>query len=98
MRKRIGGVFNKIGSLFRKLFAPVAKTKIWKFLRKYILKSPFRGYFVASWQELKKVTWPSRKTAWKLTLVVIVFSLVFTIFTTILDLGFERLARELFLN
>lgn len=98
MKKRIGGLVSKIGSFFKKITQPIRNTKVWKFLRRKVLRSPFRGYFVASWRELKKVKWPDRKTATKLTLIVITFSLIFTVFTTIIDLGFERLARELFLN
>lgn len=66
-------------------------------LRK-IFRSPFRGYFVSSWQELKKVTWPDRKTSWKLTFTVIMFSVIFSAFTAGLDVGFEKLAKQIFLR
>lgn len=90
--------FNSLSSFFSRLTMPVRKTGAWRWLRRYILRSPFNGYFVDSFRELKKVTWPDRKTAWKLTLVVIVFSVVFSAFTTLLDVGFERLAKLIFLN
>lgn len=88
----------KAAQFFSKLTAPIRATKIWKWLRKYILRSPFRGYIASSWQELKQVTWPDRKTSLKLTGVVIAFTLIFVAFTAILDLGFERVAREIFLK
>lgn len=91
-------LFGAIGSFFVKITAPVRKNRVWRFLRRTILRSPFRGYFVASWRELKQVTWPNRKTALKLTATVIVFSAFFAALTSLLDLGFERIARELFLR
>lgn len=91
-------VFSSVGRFISKATMPMRKTGAWKWLRKYILRSPFNGYFVDSFRELKKVTWPDRKTAWKLTLVVIVFSVAFSVFTTLLDVGFEKLAKQIFLN
>lgn len=96
------GKISKAGSQVKtflgRITAPLRKTKVWKFLRKTILRSPFGGYFVASWGELRKVTWPSRRTSLKLTLVVLVFSVVFSLFTASLDYGFEKLAQQIFLK
>lgn len=89
---------NAIGRFFVRITAPIRNSKPWKFLRRTILRSPFRGYFVNSWRELKKVEWPNRKTAWKLTLTVFIFSAVFAVFTAAIDLGFEKLAKEIFLK
>lgn len=98
MGKRLQKAGSKIGGGLRKATAPVRNSKIWKFLRRTVLRSPFRGYFVNSWQELKKVTWPNRKTATKLTVTVILFSAFFALLTSVLDLGFEKLARQIFLK
>ena len=98
MGKRLNKVGSKIGGTFGKIAAPVRGTKVWKFLRRTILRSPFRGYFVNSWKELRKVTWPDRKTAWKLTFTVVMFSVLFAVITTSLDFGFERLAKQIFLK
>lgn len=96
------GLIKKLGLAIRKLAAnvtrPLRNTKIWKFLRRTILRSPFGGYFVNSWQELKLVTWPKRNVAVRLTLVVVIFSVIFSVFTTALDYGFENLAKRVFLN
>jgi len=88
----------KIAEITNKVTEPVRKTGAWKWLRKYVLRSPFRGYIASSWRELKHVTWPDRKTSIKLTGVVIAFTLIFVAFTALLDLGFERVAREIFLK
>ena len=102
MKKRIkqtfDKIFKKIKAFATKTTAPIRKTRVWKFLRKYVLRSPFRGYFINSWREVRKVKWPDRKTSWKLTLVVVAFSLVFAIFTAALDIGFEKLAKQIFLK
>ncbi len=65
---------------------------------KKIFRSPFRGYFVGSWRELREVEWPDRKTSWKLTFIVIMFSVVFSLFTAGLDVGFEKVAKQIFLK
>lgn len=95
LRKRI---FGAIGGFLTRITAPVRNNRAWKFLRKWILRSPFRGYFIDSWRELRHVTWPNRRTSWRLTFTVIVFAVIFALFTTALDYGFERLAQELFLK
>ena len=98
MGKRLKKVGSKIGGFFKKLTAPVRNNKAWKFLRRTVLRSPFRGYFVSSFKELKKVEWPDRKTSWKLTFTVVVFSTIFAVLTTSLDYGFEKLAKQIFLK
>ncbi len=54
-------------------------------------------YIRESIQEIRKVTWPTRKEAWKLTFAVIVFTAIFTIFIIIADYGFQRIAERIFL-
>lgn len=91
-------IFGAIGRFFAKITKPIRDNKVWKFLRRTILRSPFRGYFVESFKELRHVTWPSRGRAWRLTLVVIVFAAIFAAVTSGLDYGFEKLAERLFLR
>ncbi len=91
-------VFNAVKKVSLKVTAPVRNNSVWKKARRTFLKSPFKGYFVRSYGELKKVEWPDRKTSWKLTGTVIAFSVVFAVFTTVIDLGFEKLAKALFIN
>ena len=98
MGKRLTKVGTTIGNGLKKVTAPVRNTTVRKFLRRTVLRSPFRGYFISSFRELKKVEWPKRKTAWKLTFTVILFSAIFALITTGLDFGFERVAREIFLK
>lgn len=43
-----------------------------------------------SWQELKKVHWPSRKETYAATAVVILVVVVFSVFLAIVDLGLTK--------
>ena len=98
MGRRLKKVGSRIGEFFKKLTAPIRRNRGWKFLRRTVIRSPFRGYFLNSWRELRQVTWPSRGTAWKLTVIVILFSTIFAALTSGLDVGFEKIAREIFLK
>lgn len=90
--------FVSIFKFLKKLTAPIRSNKAYKTARKSFLKSPFKGYFKESYAELKHVEWPDWKTSWKLTGTVIVFSVAFAVLTTFLDIGFEKLAKKIFLN
>jgi preprotein translocase SecE subunit len=98
MGKRLNSVGSGIKAGAKKVTRPVRENKVWKFLRRTILRSPFKGYFVDSWRELRKVEWPNRKKALQLTFTVILFSAVFAVFTTSLDFAFEKLAKQIFLK
>lgn len=52
-------------------------------------------YIKASYAELKKVVWPSRKVAFQLTGAVIVGSLAVGIYLTLLGSGFQALLQRL---
>lgn len=54
-----------------------------------------KNYFQDSYQELKKVTWPTRNKAIRLTLIVLGFCLVAAIFMGALDLTFNTGYRYL---
>jgi preprotein translocase subunit SecE len=47
-------------------------------------------FFEESWQELKKVHWPSRKETYAATLVVIVLVILISIFLALVDLGLTK--------
>lgn len=49
----------------------------------------FVSFMVASYKELKKVTWPTRKELWKNTWVVILVVCIFGIVVYLLDVGFS---------
>jgi preprotein translocase subunit SecE len=44
------------------------------------------GFLKESWEELKKVVWPSKEEAVKSSIVVIVFVVVFSLFLAFMDI------------
>lgn len=49
----------------------------------------FKSYLLESKLELKRVNWPTKKETIRMTLMVVVFSLVVAIFLGVLDLAFN---------
>jgi preprotein translocase subunit SecE len=47
-------------------------------------------FFEESWQELKKVHWPSRKETYAATLVVILVVILISIYLALVDLGLTK--------
>jgi preprotein translocase subunit SecE len=48
--------------------------------------------------ELRKVVWPTRQEAIRLTIMVLVVCIVIGIFLALADYGFARLVREVFMK
>ena len=60
----------------------------------FILIRPFvyfGRYVKESWQEIRQVRWPSRKTTWKLFLAILVYTLIFAVVIMLLDILFSWL-------
>lgn len=58
----------------------------------FILFRPFVAfgrYLHDSWHEIRQVRWPTRKATWKMTLAVLVYTAIFVIFISLLDLFFR---------
>jgi preprotein translocase subunit SecE len=47
-------------------------------------------FFQESWQELKKVHWPSRKETYAATLVVIILVVLISVYLALVDLGLTK--------
>jgi preprotein translocase subunit SecE len=47
-------------------------------------------FFQESWQELKKVHWPSRKETYAATLVVILVVALISLYLAVIDLGLAK--------
>ena len=57
-------------------------------------KKPFvylGRYIRDSWRELRQVRWPNRKATWKMVLAVLIYTAIFVIFISLLDLFFTWL-------
>ena len=60
----------------------------------FILFRPFVAlgrYLRDSWRELRQVRWPNRKATWKMVLAVLVYTALFMLIITLLDLFFTWL-------
>jgi len=56
------------------------------------------SYLRSSWQELKHVTWPTKREGRRLTTAVIIFSVIFGALIAIVDYGLDKLFRQLLLK
>ena len=60
----------------------------------FILFRPFvylGRYIRDSWRELRQVRWPNRKATWKMVLAVLIYTALFVILISLLDLFFTWL-------
>lgn len=60
----------------------------------FILFCPFVAlarYLRDSWRELRQVRWPNRKATWKMVLAVFIYTALFVILISLLDLFFTWL-------
>jgi len=55
-------------------------------------------YIRSSWQELKNVTWPTRREGRRLTTAVIIFSVIFGALIAVVDFGLDKLFKQVFLK
>jgi preprotein translocase subunit SecE len=58
----------------------------------------FPKFLRNAWAEIKQVTWPSRKETARLTVAVLIFSIIFGAFVAALDFGLDRLFKEVILG
>ena len=60
----------------------------------FILFRPFVAlgrYLKESWAEIRQVRWPNRKATWKMVLAVLIYTALFVIIISLLDLLFKWL-------
>jgi preprotein translocase SecE subunit len=88
----------KVHAALNKEYKPIktGDSKVGSYLGKSKRLTPM--YFVESFQELRKVTWPSRKTVAKLTLAVFLFSFFMATLVKVLDYGFDKLFKNVILK
>lgn len=53
--------------------------------------NPITTYFKGAYQEMKKVTWPTRAETWRKAWIVIWFSVAFAVFLGALDFVLNKL-------
>lgn len=84
----------------KKVEKPIAKSNVNK--KKKVTFKEWWGRVVKFFRdvriEMKKVVWPSQKQVMKHTLVVIVFTLFFTVFILLADVVYDQLIFKLLLK
>jgi preprotein translocase subunit SecE len=101
IKKKLNTSAKKTKKVLSKRYDPIPESRVGGTLAADVKgPKPLRKlvkYVKDSKNEVKKVTWPSRKESWRLTLAVLVFTAIFASFTTVVDLGFEEVVERLFL-
>ncbi len=103
-RSGLGSVPSKVTKPFNKFFKfgskeysiPTPNNWLGRLLSKRGRLVP--KFFKESWVELKKVTWPNRKETYRLTVAVFIFSIIFGVLVAFLDVGLDKLFREVIIN
>ncbi len=75
---------------------PLPNNKIGKILGKRGKLVP--SYFKESWAELKLVTWPNRSETVRLTTAVFIFSIIFGVVVALLDVGLDKIFKEIIIK
>lgn len=55
-------------------------------------------FFREAWAEIKLVVWPNRRETYRLTVAVFIFALVFGVLVALLDMGLDKLFKEIIIN
>lgn len=71
-----------------------ARLRVVRFISKVLGLS----YIRHSWQELRDVTWPTRREGRRLTTAVVLFAIVFAGVIAIVDYGLDKLFRQVLLK
>ena len=58
----------------------------------------FPKFLRNAWAEIQQVTWPGRKETARLTVAVLIFSIIFGGFIAALDYGLDKLFKEVILR
>jgi len=83
-----------VGRGLRKAGQKLGKYKFFRVLGRILW--PY--YFRNSWAELRQVTWPNGRLTRQLTIAVLLFALVFGIIVALLDIGLDKLFKEVLLK
>lgn len=103
-RRVIGRGASKVSSsartanakLKKEFHIPLPNNKLGRFLSRRGRLMP--KFITESWGELKDVTWPSKNETYRLTVAVFVFSIVFGLIVAFLDVGLDKIFKELILK
>ncbi len=88
--RRVGTFLRRVGSL--------GVWKPFKVVGRFVGRYLIPPYFKNSWKELRMVTWPNRRTTYRLTVAVIIFSIIFGVIVALVDFLLDKLFKKVILN
>lgn len=94
---KAGGGVKKAAKPFSFFLKPF-KTKPVRFIGRILAKVFFINYFRSSWQELRQVTWPTRRETIKLTIAVFLFATVFGLAVALIDFVLDKIFKQILLS
>ncbi len=83
---------------FGQFVGKLGRFRVIRFVTRVLGRVLLPVYFRNSWRELRLVTWPDRRTSWKLTYAVIVFSILFGVIIAAVDFVLDKLFKELIIK
>lgn len=94
---RIGGKAKSAASFGKREYhLPLPDNKLGKILNKRVRLMP--KFLINSWNEIRQVVWPNRRETWRLTFAVLIFSLIFGISVSLLDVGLDKIFKEVIIE
>lgn len=100
-KRRVRKLLGTVARPFRILKKPVYvltrpfRTRPVRFIGRILGRILWPRYFRESWKEVRQVTWPDRKTTWKLTLAVLIFAVVFGLAAAGTDWVLDKIIRRI---
>lgn len=71
------------------------RTRPVRFVGRILGRILWPKYFRNSWNEIRQVTWPDRKTTWKLTLSVLIFAVLFGMAAAGTDWVLDKIVKRI---
>lgn len=93
----LGRLIAKIAKPFAFVLIPF-KTRPVRFIGRVLASVLLLKYVRESWTELRQVSWPNARETYRLTVAVIIFSVIFALIVTVIDYGLEKVFKALFID
>lgn len=96
--KKVGKPLKKVVSRGKREFHPVKfpDGKAGRLLNKRVRFMP--KFLAEAWQEIRQVTWPTPRETLRLSVAVFIFAVILTAVVAVLDLGLDKIFRELIIQ
>ena len=95
--RTIWKLLGRILAPFSFLLAPF-RTRPARFIGRLLAKVLLLNYFLNSWRELRKVTWPGWRETMRLTFAVFVFAILFALIISGVDYVLDKIFKALILQ